>query len=91
MLVKVFGHFSWTSAFRKVLDNVELITCKQISENFNDWMQRYGQKNAPKWGFPPFVTPQFFFNNSNLNNFKATCYNFISTDLVIKSILSLFN
>ena len=37
----------------------------EISETFNDWMQRYGQKKYPKnGGFPPFATPQDFFQKS---------------------------
>ena len=42
----------------------------EISETFNDWMQRYGQKTPKKpqnGGFPPFVTPNIFFKNRALS------------------------
>ena len=42
-----------------------------MSENFNDWMQRYGQKTSnlpPKMGFSPICdTLRFFFKNRALS------------------------
>ena len=42
-----------------------------MSENFNDWMQRYGQKTSKmpqKWGFSPICdSPRFFFKNRALS------------------------
>ena len=54
-----------------MLDNVKLINnVYEISETFNNCMQRYGQKPSkmpPKWVFSPFVTsPEFFFKNQAL-------------------------
>ena len=43
----------------------------EISETFNDWMQRYGQKTSKipqNWGFSPICDPpRFFFKNRALS------------------------
>ena len=58
-----------------------VITSFEISETFNDWMQRYGQKHqkCPKnGGFPPFVTPKIFFQKSGSVTFILLwCPNFM--------------
>ena len=55
---------------------------KYCLENFNDRMQRYGQKTPkipPKWGFSPFVTPpKIFFQKSGSVTFvPLRCPNFM--------------
>ena len=54
-----------------MLDNVELNYVYEISEYFNDWMQRYRQKTSkmpPKQGFSPTCDPpRFFFKNRALS------------------------
>ena len=60
--------FSGHAVFCKVL----AYYVYESSENFNDWMQRYGQKpqKCPKnGGFPPFATPQDFFSKIGLCHF----------------------
>ena len=53
----------------------------EISETFNDWMQRYGQKHqkCPQNGvFPPSVTPKIFFQKSGSVTFVPLwCPNFM--------------
>ena len=57
------------------------LSCIYIAENYNDWMQRFGQKTSEmpsKWGYPPFVNPQDFFQKSSSVTFGPLwCPNFV--------------
>ena len=76
--------FSWTCSFCWVLDNVEHIMYIKFQETFNDWMQRNRQNSSimpPKWGLPPIVTPQDFFQRLGSVTFvPLRCPNFMQKD-----------
>ena len=69
-LLNNFSNLS-TVAYKGVAYKKKIVYVYEISETFNDWMQRYGQKTSkipPKWGFSPICDPpRFFFKNQALS------------------------